>query len=44
MTIAEQLAINNIKLDLENGKTKTELRELYKEFLIYDSVKELLKE
>ena len=44
MTIAEQLAYNNIVRDLSNGASKEELREVYKDFLIYDSIKEILGE
>ena len=44
MTIAEQLAYNNIVRDLSNGVSKEELREIYRDFLIYDSIKEILGE
>ena len=44
MTIAENLALNNIIRDISNGVSKEELREVYRDFLIYDSIKELLDE
>ena len=44
MTIAEQLAYNNIVRDLSNGVSKEELREVYRDFLVYESIKELLDE
>ena len=44
MTIAEQLALNNIVRDLSNGVSKEELREVYRDFLVYDSIKEILGE
>ena len=44
MTIAENLAYNNIVRDLSNGVSIEELREVYKEFLVYESIKEILGE
>ena len=44
MTIAENLAYNNIVRDLSNGVSIEELREVYKDFLVYDSIKEILGE
>ena len=44
MTIAEQLALNNIVRDLSNGVSIEELREVYRDFLIYESIKEILGE